>query len=119
MRINCEKNLIVEDKIILFLFKHDYLKNKLIYPLDITQEGIQKAVNCDHAHVSRILHRNIKEDFISKSLSRIENKNRKQHIYLLTDKGVKYALELMERGMSFKSLFAAKDYHQKRIIEFY
>ena len=65
-------------------------------------QGIQKEINCDPSHISRVLHYNMKKGFIRRKLSTIPGKKRKLNIFLLTKKGRQLGKELYDYVMKTK-----------------
>ena len=83
--------------IFLHLLDFCQCKRDFIVPKSITQKGIQNAVNCNQSVISRILKKNEEEGNIYRVLKRIENSNRKQNAYFLSDIGIPIAEEIRRK----------------------
>ena len=110
--------LTIEDRILQYLSGYIHLRDHHIAPEDITQEGIRRAVPCDHAYISRVLESNVENGYIIRKLARVKNKNRKQYIYLLSDNGLKYVQELNCTVNDFKPIIIINKYEQTKILDF-
>ena len=69
-------------------------KDKYIVSFLITQQGIRNVLDCDLSLISRLLDKNEKMGYIYRTLSKIENKKRKQNVFSLTEEGLKIAFEI-------------------------
>jgi DNA-binding MarR family transcriptional regulator len=88
---NHKRNLTYEKFLFLHLLRNNYIKDNYIVPESITEKGIQKVLNCNLGHISRILKKNEKKGNIYRKLLRIEYRKRKQFAFFLTPKGIKVA----------------------------
>ena len=103
---------------LLYLHLSDYYsqRDKPIVSELITEKGIQSVINCNLSHISRILKKNIEEENIYCKLSQIENSNRKQKAFFLSEEGLRIALALKNSNLQLK--FESINFTQKEIIEY-
>ena len=85
-----------EELLFLHLLNNIRYRNHYVVSESITEQGIRSAIDCDLSLISRILQRNEEKGYISRTLSKVESKKRKQNAFFLTDEGVRIALELKE-----------------------
>jgi DNA-binding MarR family transcriptional regulator len=85
-----------EELLFIHLLSHNRFRDHYVVSESITEQGIRSALDCDLSLISRILKRNEEKGYIFRSLSKVENKKRKQNAFFLTDEGVRIALELKE-----------------------
>jgi DNA-binding MarR family transcriptional regulator len=91
---NSKKNLTYEVSLFIHLLENDSNKYDQIVPESITEEGIQRVLNCDLGHISRILKKNEKKGYLYRKVLRVENKNRKLCAFFLTQEGIEIAKEI-------------------------
>ena len=102
----------------LYLLNYNYLRDNYIVPDIITEQGIQKSLNCDLGLISRILNKNEKKGYITRSLLKISNKKRKQYAFFLTKEGLDFALGLKRELKNCNKNRRKSNYIQKNIAEF-
>ncbi len=93
-------NINKEELLFLHLLKNQKEQDKYIASKLITQQGIQSVLGCHRSLISRLINKNVKKGYIYRTLSKIEDKKRKQNVYFLTDEGVKIALEITNSYVS-------------------
>lgn len=86
-----------EELLVIYLLNFNRYRDQFIKPEDITQKEIQRELNCNHGYLSRLLKESEKKGIVLKQKSRINNKERIQYVYFLTEKGIKYASELNQK----------------------
>jgi site-specific recombinase XerC len=91
---NRKNNLSYEKLLFLHLLKNNHNKDCYIVSISLTEKGIQRVLNCNLGHISRILKKNEKKGNMYRSLLRIENEKRKLFAFFLTPEGIKIPEEI-------------------------
>ena len=96
------ENLTKEELLFLHLLDHNDCRGHYIVTVSITEQGIRNALDCDLSLISRIIKRNEEKGHIFRTLSKVENKKRKQNAFFLTDEGLSLAEELQKKYPDFE-----------------
>ena len=85
-----------EERVLLHLLDYQRYKTKVEVPVEVTQEGMSKALGITQSHVSYAL-KNLAEggDVDEAGLSHIEGRKRRRRAYFLSDKGFARGRELL------------------------
>ncbi|MFO8050682.1 MAG: ATP-binding protein [Thermoplasmatota archaeon] len=90
------KRLTVGDKIMVLLLDYTRFRGELQAPLDVTQDGIANNLGIIRSAVPRAVGSLINKELVEEHLAHIDGLTRRRKVYMLTDKGVMEAKELLD-----------------------
>lgn len=90
------KYLTKEELILVHLLINNHDQDDYIVKESITEQGIQREVNCDLSYISRLLKDNERNGYLYRKKLNINTKKRKQNAFFLTEKGKKIAKDIID-----------------------
>jgi DNA-binding MarR family transcriptional regulator len=99
MAKDSELRLTVANKILLHLRDYWLCRDRLEFPLFITQKGISEATGVQLTHVPRALKQLRSEGLIKELTGHVEGERRRYKVYFLTEEGMQVAHNLRESLM--------------------
>lgn len=96
------KRLTVGAKIMILLLDHTRFRGALQAPLDVTQDGIAGNLGIIRSAVPRAVGSLINRDIVEEHLAHIDGLTRRRKVYMLTDKGIMEAKELLDELSAIK-----------------
>ncbi|MBI5000469.1 MAG: AAA family ATPase [Euryarchaeota archaeon] len=113
MAKDSELRLTVANKILLHLRDYWLCRDRLEFPLFITQKGISEATGVQLTHVPRALKQLRAEGLIKELTGHVEGERRRYKVYFLTEEGMQVAHNLraglMERTVSVAGPQGSRD----------
>lgn len=88
---------IVKDRILLHLFDYREFADKIDVPIEMTQQGVAKAVWIDVRHVVQYVRPLIDEGLVRERTAHVQGGRRRRKVYDLTDAGKLKAFEVRKR----------------------
>ena len=89
--------LTYKKKILIHLKGYTSFRDNDIQPPEVTQEGIADGVDMSRTHVSRVLQGMKEQGLIHEDTKHVKDRTRKLKTYVLTEKGVKAAENIMNK----------------------
>lgn len=112
------RNFKIDELILLYLLNYDHLRDNYMVSESFTEQGIQRIFRYNLGHISRVIKNLEQKELIFRSLRKIENKDRKQNTFFLTEKGLKAASELSKIGDITKIISKENNFTQMHIFEY-
>lgn len=103
------KRLTVGDKIMILLLDYTRFRGELQAPLDVTQDGIANNLGIIRSAVPRAVGSLINKDLVEEHLAHIDGLTRRRKVYMLTDRGIMEAKELLDELSSIKVVVKEND----------
>ncbi|MFP3318289.1 MAG: AAA family ATPase [Thermoplasmata archaeon] len=107
----------LKTRILIYLSDYWKYKNRFQYPIEITQEGISKAIGITVSHVPRELNILIKNKLVEEIKGRVGGKEKRVNVYFLTPEGI-LEVERIKRSLANQTIhFNGKKYRIYDIVE--
>ncbi len=113
------EKITVKTKILVYLSDYLNFKNRYIYPYEITQEGIAKAVGITVTHVPRELEDLLKKGLVEEIKGRVKDKEKRVNVYFLTPTGLLEVEKIKNEVGSLKIDYNKRKVKLKEVVEKY
>ncbi|MGC9126727.1 MAG: hypothetical protein ACP5HV_04485 [Thermoplasmata archaeon] len=111
------EKITLKTKILIYLADYWKYKDRYQYPMEITQEGISKAIGITVSHVPRELDILIKNRLVEEIKGRVTGKEKRVNVYFLTPEGI-LEVEKIKRSISNESVhFNGRKYRIYDLVE--
>lgn len=111
------EKITLKTRILIYLSDYWKYKDRFQYPIEITQEGISKAVGITVSHVPRELDILIKNGLVEELKGRVAGKEKRVNVYFLTPQGI-LEVEKIKRSLANESVhYNGKKYRIYELVE--
>ncbi len=113
------EKITVKTKILVYLYDFLNFKDRYVYPWEITQEGIAKAIGITVTHVPRELEDLLEKGLVEEIKGRVKDKEKRMNVYFLTPSGILEVEKVKDEIGSIKVEYNKRKVKLKDIVEKY
>lgn len=107
--MNSKIHITVEERLLLHLLDYSKYEDAYDVPIELSQEGIAKAINIRRNDVSRTIKNIISKGWVDVRLGHVEGVGRRRKVYFLTPSGYSNAIKIKEAIMELEIPIVEKD----------